>query len=75
MTNLSEIREMKSSLYEAIDEDLTKRQKEMIQMYYFDDMVMHEIANELGVTKGNVSTTIKRGLNRIKKSKKIKKFL
>ncbi len=67
--------EMRESLYKAIDEDLTDRQKEMIQMYYFNDMVMEEIADKLGVTKGNVSITIKRGLNRIKRSKKIKKFL
>lgn len=69
------IMEMKDSLYKVIDEELTERQKEMIEMYYFDDMVMQEIANELGVTKGNVSITIQRGLNRIKKSKRIKKFL
>lgn len=67
--------EMRESLYKAIDEDLTDRQKEMIKMYYFNDMVMEQIADKLGVTKGNVSITIKRGLNRIKRSKKIKKFL
>lgn len=66
---------MKKALYEAIKEDLTDRQQEMIIMYFFDGMNMQQIADELGVTKQNVSKTIRRGINRIKKSKKVKKFL
>jgi len=66
---------MKKALHEAIREDLTERQQEMIIMYFFDGMSMQQIADELGVTKQNVSKTIKRGLDRIKKSKKVKKFL
>lgn len=66
---------MKKALYEAIKEDLTERQQEMIIMYFFDGMNMQQIADELGVTKGNVSITIRRGLRRIKNSKKVKKFI
>lgn len=74
-TNSSQIKKMKNTLYETIHKDLTERQREMITMYYFDNMLMDDIAGKLGVTKGSVSITIKRGLNRIKKSKKIKKLL
>lgn len=66
---------MRKALHEAIKEDLTDRQQEMIVMYYFDDITMQEIADEFGVTKQNVSRIIKRGLKRIKNSKKVKKFL
>ncbi|MGF7056463.1 RNA polymerase sigma factor (sigma-70 family) [Brassicibacter mesophilus] len=62
-------------MYKVIGEDLTERQREFIVMYYLEDKTMQQIADELRVTKENVSITIKRGLNRIKKSKKIKKFL
>lgn len=66
---------MKKTMYKVIGEDLTERQREFIVMYYLEDKTMQQIADELRVTKENVSITIKRGLNRIKKSKKIKKFL
>ncbi|WP_429079133.1 sigma-70 family RNA polymerase sigma factor [Brassicibacter mesophilus] len=74
-TNFAQIQKMKKTMYKVIGEDLTERQREFIVMYYLEDKTMQQIADELRVTKENVSITIKRGLNRIKKSKKIKKFL
>lgn len=44
-------------------------------MYYYDDMTMQEISDELGVTKQNVSKTVNTALRKIKNSEKVKKFL
>ena len=38
-----------------IDEVLTPRQKEIVRMYYLDQMTEHEIAGELGISASSVS--------------------
>ena len=38
-----------------IDELLTPRQKEIVRMYYLDQMTEHEIAGELGISASSVS--------------------
>lgn len=48
-------------------EELTDRQRELIEMYYLKGMSMTEIANELGVSISTVSRTIMRGKARIRK--------
>ena len=44
----------------------TPRQKQLIQMYYIENMTMPEIAEELGISVSSVSRTIKRGIARAK---------
>ncbi|WP_187296374.1 sigma-70 family RNA polymerase sigma factor [Tepidibacter mesophilus] len=63
---------MKNNLKIAMNEYLTDRQKEILNMYYFDNKTIVQISNELGVTKGTVSITLKRAKNNLKK---IKKFM
>mgnify|MGYP000558130270 CR=1 FL=1 len=50
----------------AINSELTKRQKQLIGMYYIEQMPMQDIADELGLHISSVSRTIKRGRERLK---------
>ncbi len=55
-------------LRRAINSELTKRQKQLIGMYYLEQMPMQDIADELGLHISSVSRTIKRGRERLKSS-------
>ena len=52
----------------AIDSELTCRQKQLVHMYYIEQMRMQDIADELGLHISSVSRTIKRGREKLKKS-------
>ena len=54
------------ALRRAINSELTKRQKQLIGMYYIEQMPMQDIADELGLHISSVSRTIKRGPERLK---------
>lgn len=56
------------ALRRAINRSLTKRQKQLIGMYYLEQMPMQDIADELGLHISSVSRTIKRGRERLKSS-------
>ncbi len=56
------------ALRSAISSELTKRQKQLIGMYYIEQMPMQDIADELGLHISSVSRTIKRGRERLKSS-------
>ena len=51
----------------AINEELTDRQRELISLYYLEQMSMTEIAGRLGLSPSTVSRTLKRGRFRLKK--------
>lgn len=51
----------------AIDEELTERQRELISLYYIEQMSMTEIAQRLDLSPSTVSRTLKRGRGRLKK--------
>ena len=51
----------------AMREELTDRQRELIEKYYLYGMSMTEIAEELELSPSTVSRTIKRGRERIRK--------
>lgn len=51
----------------AIEDELTARQREMVSMYYLQQIPMPEIAKLLGVNVSTVSRTIKRGRVRLKR--------
>lgn len=51
----------------VIDEELTERQRQMVEMYYIQQMNMPEIALTLGISPSSVSRTIMRGRGRIRK--------
>ena len=51
----------------AINEELTDRQRELIELYYLENMNMTEIARRLGISPSTVSRTRKRGRGRLRK--------
>ena len=59
---------MAGAVRRAIESDLTKRQKQLVYMYYLDQMRMQDIADELDLHISSVSRTIKRGRERLKRS-------
>lgn len=46
---------------------LTSNQREIMKLYYENDLSLGEIAEELGISRQAVHYTLKRGLNRLKK--------
>jgi RNA polymerase sigma-70 factor (ECF subfamily) len=58
---------MKSELRRCLTEKLTPRQRQVIIMYYYDNMKMEAIAKELGVNVSTVCRTIHRGRGRIER--------
>ena len=56
------------ALRRAINSQLTRRQKQLISMYYSEHTPMHDSADELGLHISGVSRTIKRGRERLKSS-------
>ena len=56
------------ALRRAINSELTRRQKQLISMYYIEQLPMQEIADELGLHISSVSRTLKRGRERLKSS-------
>lgn len=75
VTNDNIIQGMKIAVNDAVNDALTDRQRQILFLYYYDEKSMPEIADQLGITKQNVSKSIKRSLTNLKKSKKIQKFL
>lgn len=57
---------MAASMRSAVDEELTPRQRQLVYMYYIDQMRMQDIADELGLHVSSVSRTLKRGRKRLK---------
>ncbi|NLH01257.1 MAG: sigma-70 family RNA polymerase sigma factor [Clostridiales bacterium] len=51
----------------ALNEELTDRQRELINLYYLEQMSMTEIAHRLGLSPSTVSRTLKRGRGRLRK--------
>ena len=52
-------------IYEYISDVLTKRQKEIMNLSYFDGLGPTEIAKKLGINTSNVTTTMKDARKRI----------
>ena len=51
----------------AINEELTDRQRELINLYYIEQMSMTEIAQRLDLSPSTISRTLTRGRCRLKK--------
>ncbi len=64
-TNNLIIEKVKHAMNEIIKNDLTKRQKQIIVMYYYKDMKMQDIADELNINVSTVSRTLNRARNSI----------
>lgn len=58
-SNRGELLRLSDDLKKAIISDLTDRQAELVQMYYFDNLSIPEIAKRLNLNKSTVSRGLK----------------
>ena len=65
--NESDVRRLKRNLRLAREEELTPRQRQLMQMRFEQNMSMSEIAEALGLDKSTVSRTITRAKQRLYK--------
>ncbi len=55
------------NLRKVIKNELTPRQQQMVEMYFFQQKNIPMIAKELGVNRSTVNRTLHRGKNRIRR--------
>lgn len=60
------IKKLKNSIENILENDLTIRQRQLIEMYYFDNIKIEDIAKNLNINISTVSRTIKRIYERLK---------
>lgn len=65
-SNKQEIMKLSDDLKKAIISDLTDRQAELVEMYYFDNMTIPAIALRLNLNKSTVSRGLKAARIRLK---------
>ncbi len=65
--NESDVRRLKRTLRLAREEELTPRQRQLMQMRFEQNMSVTEIADALGLDKSTVSRTITRAKQRLYK--------
>ena len=66
-TNTAEIDRLKRNLIHAIREELTPRQREMLYLYYSQQVNMPAISKQMGVSVSTVSRTIKRAEGKLQR--------
>ena len=57
--------QLKNALRDSINHDLTGTQIKTVQMYYFENKLMREIAEDMGISVPSVCKTLKRARKRI----------
>ena len=66
--------ELQSEIVDLLEDVLTERQKQVIQMYFWRGMTQDKIAKELGMTQPAVVQIIQNSLNLLRNSVKIEDF-
>lgn len=69
-TNAELLERMKRALRAAVENDLSARQREVVTMFFFENMKNKEIAKTLGISKSTVSRHLSRAIEILKKSLK-----
>lgn len=64
-SNSEKIKRVKKIMLEVIKTDLTSRQKQLVMLYYYENMTMVEIAEQLGIDHSTVSRTLARARKNI----------
>lgn len=59
-------RQQMQRLRRVIEQELTKKQREVITAYYFQDKTIPEIAAERGIQKSSVSRCLRRAEKRVR---------
>lgn len=65
--NGSQLHQLRRNLVQAMEEELTQRQKQVLFLYYEEGLNMREIGQLLGVDRSTVSRTLKRGEARLQR--------
>ncbi len=65
--NSQELSVIRQNLARALREDITARQREVLYLYYQEQMNMGMIAAHLGVERSTISRTIKRAEARLRR--------
>ena len=63
--NSEQMDRLRRNLRRAREQELTKRQREMVALYYDRGMTMPPIAERLGVSRSTVSRTLRRARDRL----------
>lgn len=63
--NASRLKFLKSAVFNCINNSLTDRQRQYLEMYYFKAMTIPQIAKEFGVNKSTVSRGLTAAKNKI----------
>ena len=64
--NSAQLSRVKRNLVRALREDVTPRQREVLLLYYAEQLNTRQIGEKLGVDKSTVARTIKRGEARLR---------
>ena len=67
LAHSSDSESMAGKVAEAVENELTPRQRELVKLYYIDQMTMYDIASLTGVSVSTVSRTLKRARERLRK--------
>ncbi len=65
--NLKQIQKFKNLTYKAMTNGLTERQRQCIELYYFRNLKMAEVADVLGLKISTVSRHIAAAMKKLKK--------
>lgn len=65
--NSDELSFIRKNLLHALREDVTARQRQVLLLYYGEQITMREIGEQLGIDRSTVSRTIKRGEHRLRR--------
>ena len=68
LAEASDERSMAGRMGALIDQSMTPRQRQLVRLYYIDQVPMQEIADSLGLGVSSVSRTIKRGRVRLRRA-------
>jgi len=60
--------EFEEEMAELLDEILTVRQKQVVEMYYFEGMTQEEVANILGITQQAIFDILQNSIEKLKNS-------
>lgn len=63
--NSQRMTRLRRNLPLAVEQELTPRQKEVVNYFYFDGMGVTEIARTMGLHKSTVSRTLKRARTKL----------
>ncbi len=67
-SNREQLETIRRALRDAIANELTSRQREVLVMRYYEELSGSEIAGRLGVNPSTVCRTLRRAQERIRKS-------